>query len=569
MLPRLSNVLAVYLRSESQRARCENALRSEFPVVRVLESGWLVAERALPDSAPARCMEPASAVWEGERELLEAELHARSIDEIGSRLYRLQGEVGFARLEPGGRFLLARSAGGLVATYVAVDGASVWIATSLQDLLRCREAEPRSDALVQALWSEGNSVFPDNRTFFQGIQSVPRGHAAIGTPDRLTWITYWDPRPERLDFPDKALTFAHTEQFRDILLNTLSASLSADHPNLLTLSGGIDSSSMAYLAHHLGFGLTTLTLVAPRRSSARAVQLSYVQSLVAELGIENARLVDAEDEVLEELFQRPLPALFFCPHPGLRLLPEVAPALGARVLFSGHFADEVAGYSQRLQDWITHTPARRLFDPRYPRPAGWRDLGRWFKRRTLERLGHALLPFPREVGPWFLEEVREEAQEWSERERRAATSDPRPLRELAAYCRLDGWVAMHWECCSRWGMRPSTPFFTRRMLELAFRCHPTELFGPGTKKILRSALAGLVPPRYLERSDKGHWNIQWRPPTDRRLTTGLPDDVRALLRNEYPTQGAPPTVLEHRALSQLVLFSRKVREVRHAAYGRD
>jgi asparagine synthetase B (glutamine-hydrolysing) len=566
MLPRLANVLAMYLRSNAARAECEHALRATFPQVRLLESGWLVGERPLPGSPAARCVQPELTVWEGEGELLSSGLQSEPIDGLAERVRRLQGEVGFARLEPSGRFLITRSAGGLVPVYVARDAESVCIATSFEDLLRHRQTEPRADAMVQALWSEGNAAFPDQRTFFEGVQNIPRGHVAVGDLGVFALSTYWDPRPAHIDVPGPTLARAHAEEFRAALLAALTATLSPDEPNLLTLSGGVDSSALAFLAHGLGFPLSTLTFVAPRRSSARPLQLAYVDSLVTELSIEHARRFDAEDEALEQLFQRPLPALFYCPHPALRLLPEVAPELRPRVLFSGHFADEVSGYSQRLQDWITHTSARQLFDRHYPLPSGWRDVGRWLKRRTLQGLGYPLLPFPEAIGPWFAPELRIEVRDWAARERQLALCDPRPLRELAAWCRLDGWLAMQWECCSRWGIRPSTPFFTRRMLELAFRCHPVELFGPGTKKILRRGLHGLVPARYLERADKGHWKVIRLPPVARRMT-GLPADVQKMLSGEYPFSGKPLTSLEDRALSQLVLFSRKVREVRHAAYG--
>ena len=48
------------------------------------------------------------------------------------------------------------------------------------------------------------------------------------------------------------------------------------------------------------------------------------------------------------------------------------------------------------------------------------------------------------------------------------------------------------------------PFVTRELLELAFELHPSELVGPGTKRLLRYALAGDVPAKNLQRPDKGH-----------------------------------------------------------------
>ncbi len=62
---------------------------------------------------------------------------------------------------------------------------------------------------------------------------------------------------------------------------------------------------------------------------------------------------------------------------------------------------------------------------------------------------------------------------------------------------------MHWEMTSALGVRRCFPFVTREVLELAFECHPAELVGPGTKRLLRSALANDVPRFNLERPDKG------------------------------------------------------------------
>lgn len=566
MLPWLANVLAVYLPSEAARARCERGLRRRFPHVRLLGTGWLVAERPLPGSGEKRCATDDRCAWEGKEELAQSGgVDAEPIERLRERLSELRGEVGFARLEAAGRFLVARSPGGRVPVYIACNGGESWVATSLEDLLSHRECEPRTDAMVQALWAEGNAAFPEQRTFFCGVHSVPRGHAAVGNGEHFSWTEYWDPRPRQLDPADPLVSRAHAEEFRAALVAALESSLSHDAPNLLTLSGGVDSSCLAYLARDLGFPLATLTFVAPRRSHARPVQLSYVDSLVAELGIQQALRFEAEDDALEELFRRPLPGVFFCPHPALRLLPEYAAELRPGVLFSGHFADEVSGYSQRLQDWVSHTPARSVFNPFFARPFGWRDVARWLKRRSLQRLGRPLLPFPEGIGPWFNDELRAEVRDWSAREQRRALADGRPLRELAAWCRLDGWLAMQWECCTRWGIRPSTPFFTRRMLELAFRCHPSELFGPGTKKILRRALEGQVPSRYLQRPDKGHWKVQRRPPLPQK--SALPEEVEKMLSSEYRAKDEPLTTLEDRAVGQLVLFSRKVREARHAAYG--
>jgi hypothetical protein len=306
--------------------------------------------------------------------------------------------------------------------------------------------------------------------------------------------------------------------------------------------------------------LSTLTFVAPRASKARARQLEFVEPLLDELGIAPRYLVDAEDSVLDRLFATPLATLCYCPHPALRVLPELA-ANPFTTLVSGHFADELCGYSQRLQDWMRHTSLVGLLRPTPPTSYGLRDGLRWGKRRFLERIGRAILPLPAPLGRVASSAVRDEHKEWLARTRARMLADGRPLRELAAWVELDDWIAMHWEVATVFGTTPVHPFFNRETLELGFRCHPVELFGPVPKKLLRRALSGIVPERYLQRSDKGHWN---RPP--RRDLAAWSGKLGALAASISPsTAGTPLSDGERRQLFQLALFEgalEREREIR-------
>jgi hypothetical protein len=73
---------------------------------------------------------------------------------------------------------------------------------------------------------------------------------------------------------------------------------------------------------------------------------------------------------------------------------------------------------------------------------------------------------------------------------------------LAMFLERHGFLGMHWEVTSSLGVRRSFPFVTRELLELAYECHPAELVGPGTKRLLRAALANDVPAFNLKRPDK-------------------------------------------------------------------
>src|SRR4029077_308797 len=140
-------------------------------------------------------------------------------------------------------------------------------------------------------------------------------------------------------------------------------------------------------------------------------------------------------------------------------------------------------------------------------------------------------------------------------------------RYLALQAEKDGFVTMNWEAASALGVRRSFPFFYREVLELAFECHPSELVGPGTKKLLRAALAGDVPSRNLNRADKGHWGGSAR---DLQLESSgpLPAGLEGVvLPDWYPN---PPPLVDAataRSLTALAVFARSLearrRERRH------
>jgi hypothetical protein len=91
---------------------------------------------------------------------------------------------------------------------------------------------------------------------------------------------------------------------------------------------------------------------------------------------------------------------------------------------------------------------------------------------------------------------------------------------------------MYWEGASPLGVRPLLPFFNREALELAFQCHPSELLGPGIKRLLRDALRDDVPARNLFRPDGGAWRGHFSDGT--WVTEGaLPPAAEAIVRSDW------------------------------------
>src|SRR5207249_3811123 len=95
------------------------------------------------------------------------------------------------------------------------------------------------------------------------------------------------------------------------------------------------------------------------------------------------------------------------------------------------------------------------------------------------------------------------------------------------------------------GVRRCFPFFNREVLELAFRCHPSELLGPGPKRLLRDAVGGDVPSHNLLRPDKGGWG-RGQPPPRVTLDTEIPAGADRLVRDGWlpdpPLEAAPEDI---------------------------
>jgi len=509
----------------------------EFDVVWRPAPGWLVAQATMPDSEAdrERVRSLGFAFAEG-RDRLQGghgldslKRVAKLSDRSPHRLAELPGDFGFLRFQPDGAALAVRSCGGLVPVYLRPRGDRGFaVGTLLNYFPRFLPERLFPDPLVNATWVRiYPAAFIDDRTFVDGVSILPRGSYAELVPGRAPRIgRYWDPRPDDGEGPQPSPE--HAPELRRILIETLERDLDAEGRNVLMLSGGVDSSALgALIAGTLGRGLSSWSMI-PAVEPGRSLELSYIEPLVSRFGIHPAR----KHELTEELHRRWISAAPGLPfqilHPALCDLPNLCAEEDLRVIVSGMFADEVCGDSQRLNDWALHTSLRSLLS-REPLPFGRRDYLRWAKRRVREAVGRPRVPAD-ELDGWAPPEVESEYQDWVHRYRTALARDHRPLRELAARASGDAWVAMYWEAAAPLGVRPSLPFFNREVLELAFRCHPRELLGPGPKRLLREALRDDVPARNLLRPDRGMWtghHARGRWALDGALPAAADDVVRS------------------------------------------
>jgi asparagine synthetase B (glutamine-hydrolysing) len=578
-LPPLANLFAVHRDDPSVLAAIAADLETsgEFAHVWRPAPGWVAATAPLPGGEPDSAAVRASgfAFAEG-RDLVEGPWPAARSERLADaaeradvapeRLASIPGDFGFVRFRRDGGATVVRSCGGLAPFYLWQSGRDLAVSTRLGDLVRYLPEEPRLDPLVNAAWTMGYAVFLNRRTFLTDVTILDRGRAALLQPGRTaTFQQYWHPRVKRLERPSAARTAEHASQLRTLLIEKLRRDLDPVDGNLLTLSGGVDSSSLAALAVGVvGRRVWTWSLL-PGPKDLFDREMSYIAPLLRRFNIERTwwfRLWYST-AIVELLHDAPR-VVFHVIHPALCALPAIVREAPVRVLFGGEFADEICGSGGTTPDWAAHTSLLRLFSSVWKLPSGPKDILRWGKHRALELARRPVLPLPGSLAAFIRPQIREEYADWHDQRRRDAARDRQERRFLALCTETAGFVTMNWEAASAVGVRRSFPFLNREILELAFECHPSELVGPGPKKLLRAALRDDVPAANLYRGDKGGWGHRLHAGSV-EFNTSLPEVLRTVVRDEWmeavPSTAGPSDV---RGLFQLATFVKSLAAQRSA-----
>jgi Asparagine synthase len=515
-LPPLANVFALKSPDPHLLDRVERAGRTWAPhrTWRRPHSSWLVMVETVPPTPSAIEADTGTYFTEGSDlfDATQTRALAETATKAASSLGRYEGDFGFLHVGPSGDATFVRSCGGRVPLYTRSGHSYVAFGTRLTELVALTPDDVTLDPLICAIWGAGRAMFPEGRTFFREVRSVPRGHAVtIAADGRMRIHQYWDPRPLAVSKPTDAQRRDHIEHCRTLLLDYLGRELDPDGHNILTLSGGVDSSCLAALAAgSLGYSVSTLSLV-PRDEPARSQEMAYIENLRRSYEFERTWEFPLDYEGRTDAARSTPRVAFPIVHPALCLLPRVVEEGRVNTLFGGEFADQACGSPFTFPDWLRHTSPLELAHRRREWPIGRRTAVRWVKHRMLGLGRRPFLPIPEELPDYVQPAVRHEYRQWRADRRRALAADHRPLRYLAFQCEQDEFIAMNWEAATAAGARRAWPFFTRAMLELAFDCHPWELVGPGTKKLLRTALEGQVPRLNLQRETRGPSDSPRRP----------------------------------------------------------
>lgn len=575
--PALANVFAGYNSDPEASAALEERLTrsGEFAEVWRPNAFWVVGVRALPNSTPDRgAARGMGLVFAEGREAIAGShgddqaalaMLADCVENAPMKLDKLAGDFGFLFFRETGEATVVCSCGGAVPFYLWQSGNSAAVSTNLTWMARFAATNAAPDGLVSALWSVGWSWFPDQRSPLAGVSVLSRGTYATFRPESgFEMGCYWNPRPKVMAEYSESDAAERAGRFRELLVGKLTRDLDPDGGNLLTFSGGVDSSALAALAGGLlKRKIWSLSLL-PEPEEACRREMSFIEPLASEFGFERHWVHRVSSESQLTMLREAPTVAFPIIHPALCRLPAIQKEAPVRVLFGGEFADRLSGCVSTIPDFVAASSAAETL-----RHFGFSRLGCQLLLSRAKRLltggrSGEFVPFPDDLPDLFSRELREEIRELHDRSCRAAFADEGPWKQLTMFLQLDGWLAMNWEAAGALGIRRSFPFFHRESIELTYACHPAELVGPRTKKILRRALKGDVPDRNLNRDDKGTWG-EYLLRGDRnsfRWESSVPDCWSGVLRADWTP--SPPKEIDFasaKRLTRLVVFGDSLRTV--------
>ena len=517
------------------RAGVETRLRQMGGTVWTREPHWVVGTFPLPGSEPDsdRFIRHGLAFVEG-RDRMEtaygddAPARVVRLTERTSTIAQLPGDFTFAKLD-GDTVTLVRSCAGMGHWFVHHGRDFVLAATRLRYFEDVLQYEMPLDELVLAAWT-ADCTLPWNRSTLVGVSVLPPAHTTrLVLSRQSTPSRYWDPAMIAPAVSPSTSGDLATEM-RQTIVDSLDRDLSSNSANIVTFSGGIDSSIVTALAVQHGRRVETVSVLPTSDFDTPHSTYASVDRFLQAVRVaaHHPHYLD-EHSVIDVLLASPsmrVPIM----NPTLTLAASHGSLSSGSVIAGGEYADELfGGWNTLYKAWVSslgradfaRTMIRARGIDRQTTARTWLS-PMLYRRRTR-------LSFVRELPTFVRHDLRMEYAAYVA----DATEEVRQLKHPRAFVlnqlrHYAGWLLQNWEISSEMGMRRSTPFYTREAIELALATHPMDLAWP-PKKLLRFAFDGLVPHGNLHRIDKDSAGYSPRAKRLLRMPIPVPDAVAAIV----------------------------------------
>lgn len=461
------------------------------------------------------------------RSACDTEVLVHGYVEWGEDLFRhLNGMWGLALWDGRRRRLIcARDRMGVKPFYYRYAASEFAFASEMSGLLALGLPPEPDRGAVRRLIAAGR-VDTGEGTFFTGIRSLPPAHYGVVGEQGLALTRFWElPGAESGPAPADAAA-----ELRQLLTDSVRLRLRSDVPVGSCLSGGIDSSTIVALGTQL-LGAPMDAYSVAYDEGPEFDERQHMRAVCEATSARHHLVMPRGEALLDELAVVTRAQGEPTAGPGVYSQWHVMRLAGgnrAKVLLDGQGADELFGgyfafyFPHRLRDLLArgelagaadlaraalargHSPlevAARVAEPWIPqalfrRGRGWLGAGDW---------AEVLTP-----------ELRTAVSERSEmgamgemgapnRARRALFADHFTRRQfddlsgllLPSLLRYEDRNSMAFSIEAR------VPFLDYRVVEFAFALPPAAKFDHGlTKRVLREAMAGIVPAPILARTDK-------------------------------------------------------------------
>ena len=237
-----------------------------------------------------------------------------------------------------GTIVLASDFAGVRPLYYHVQRGRVLWSSRLQSLVEATEIAELDEQYVAGFLIFGGCP---NHTPYNGIYSVPPGHAVCVSPQETAIRRFWAlPSGDVIRYRSER---RYEEQLRALFREAVAVRLQTDAPVLAELSGGLDSSSVVCMANHL---MRSGTVAASRLASAsylwhNSLDEPFIREVETFCGIEGVHISTHDEPLITETHVgNAMPEAF---EPLRTSVAAVAHRIGAKVFLTGMNGDLMMG----------------------------------------------------------------------------------------------------------------------------------------------------------------------------------------------------------------------------------
>lgn len=253
------------------------------------------------------------------------------------------------------KLILSRDRFGKKPLYYYIDNEKVVFASEIKSILLYPEVQkkPNLNKIYRYLSTSYRYIDMEDSSYFEGINSVQKSSYIIFSSD-FSSITYkyWNLNENSFDFKNKKESQI-IDDFRDLLIDSVKIRLRSDVPVSCMLSGGMDSTSIACIAHKiLKTPVLTFSGITGEEKGIYD-ESEYIDEVVRETNAKHKYIMpeptDLFDTVKEMLLYHDEPICTVSWYTLYQIAKQIK-AEGVSVVLNGHGGDELlAGYWYHYQ----------------------------------------------------------------------------------------------------------------------------------------------------------------------------------------------------------------------------